>query len=127
MNCFNHQTVSAIGNCKACAKGLCIDCATDLGHGLACKGLHEERVNDLEMIISKNATAFKDASKNIYIMPVFYLFMGLVFCGYSIYNGGSITEFSFVMGAGFIVFGTILLVRNRKIFSDKTSTSNKTK
>ena len=69
------------------------------------------------MIISKNATAFKDASKNIYIIPAFYIFMGLVFGGYSIYNGRGFTELSFVMGVGFIFFGVLLLVRNRKIFS----------
>ncbi len=116
MNCFNHQTTPAIGLCKACSRGLCSDCATDLDHGLACTGTHEERVNDLEMIISRNATAFKDASKNIYIVPVFYIAMGLIFGGYSLYEGRGVSHFSFVLGAGFIIFGVVLLVRNRKIF-----------
>ena len=117
MNCFNHVDVAAIGACKACSRGLCLKCATDLGHGIACKGIHEDRVEDLELIISKNATAFKDASKNLYILPAFYLFMGLIFSGYSLYRHGSFTEFSFVLGLGFIFFGLIFLVRNRKIFS----------
>lgn len=120
MNCFNHQTAPAIGSCKACNRGLCSDCATDLGHGLACKHVHEDRVKDLEMIISKSATAYKDASKNIYIVPVFYLFMGLVFAGYSLFEGNGFTDFSFVLGLGFILFGVILFIRNRKIFSKET-------
>ena len=42
MNCFNHPNVPAVGICKACQKGLCKECAVDLGHGIACKGHHEE-------------------------------------------------------------------------------------
>ena len=38
MNCFNHNTVPAVGSCKACCKGLCADCACELEIGLACKG-----------------------------------------------------------------------------------------
>ena len=37
MNCFNHPGVPAVGICKVCQKGLCIECAVDLEHGIACK------------------------------------------------------------------------------------------
>jgi len=36
MNCFYHPQVSAVGICKYCQKGLCTECAVDLGHGMGC-------------------------------------------------------------------------------------------
>lgn len=44
MNCFYHPTAVAVGTCKSCNKGLCRECAVDLGKGLACKGRCEEDV-----------------------------------------------------------------------------------
>jgi hypothetical protein len=44
MRCFNHVDREAIGFCKACCKGLCPECAVDLGFGLSCRGEHEKRV-----------------------------------------------------------------------------------
>ncbi len=117
MNCYNHPEITAVGNCKACSKGVCSDCATDLGHGLACKGKHEQRVEDLEMIISKNVKAFADASKNQFLLPAFFFFMGLVFVGFALYQGEGFASFPVVMGFGFLLFGLIFLIRNRKIFS----------
>ncbi len=117
MNCFNHPETPAIGTCKACSRGLCTECAVDLEHGIACKNSHEERVQELEMIISKNVTAYTDAPKNIYILPAFYFFMGLVFLGYSLIKGRGVTDLLFIIGTGFIVFGIVFLIRNRKIFA----------
>jgi hypothetical protein len=48
MNCFNHPDVPAVGICKACQKGLCMECVVDLGHGIACKN-HREKVEILNL------------------------------------------------------------------------------
>lgn len=45
MKCFHHPGLEAVGICKVCGKGLCIGCAADLGHALACKGEHEAAVS----------------------------------------------------------------------------------
>ncbi|MDH5180304.1 MAG: hypothetical protein OEZ39_13425 [Gammaproteobacteria bacterium] len=119
MNCFNHPDKPAIGTCKACSKGLCMECATDLGHGLACKGIHETEVNNLNMIVSKSAEIYSAAPKNTMIAPFFYLFMGLVFAGFGYFSMGGVTDLPFVMGIGFIVFGIVVFVRNRAIFGVK--------
>ena len=116
MNCFNHPETPAIGICKACSKGLCLACATDLGYGIACKAKHEQRVDDLEMILSKNIQAFSDASKNQFIIPALFLFMGFVFAGFGLYKGEGLISIPVVIGGGFIFFGLLLLIRNRKIF-----------
>ncbi len=121
MNCFNHTDTAAIGTCKACNKGLCTDCATDLGHGIACKNQHEQRVQDLEMIISGNIRAFSDCSKDkLPLMPLFYFAMGVFFVAYPLYQGGSASDFVVLLGAGFIVFSLLLFVKTRRIYRAPT-------
>jgi len=46
MNCFYHPQTAAVGICKYCQKGLCTECAVDLGHGIGCKH-HQEEVREL--------------------------------------------------------------------------------
>ena len=82
MNCFNHPGTPAIGTCKACSKGLYKDCASDIGHGLACKDVHEAEVNDQHMIFAKNVKIYAAAPKNTLIAPFFAIFMGIVFAIY---------------------------------------------
>lgn len=116
MNCFNHADRSATGSCKYCGKGLCPECVSDLGHGLACKNAHEQEVENLHMIISKNIKIYSSASTHTLIVPIFYLFLGVVFAGFGYFSKRGITDFSFIMGVGLIVFAIVVFTRNRKIF-----------
>ena len=122
MNCFNHPQTSAIGICKACSKGLCIECATDLGHGLACRNKHESMVETYNEIIMKNAKVYSSAPKNIYLAPAFYLFMGLAFSGFALNSAQGMHSLGFVLGVGFIVFGIVSYVKAKALFSDKPTT-----
>lgn len=36
MNCYRHPSRPAVGSCKACSKGLCLECGRDTKNGLAC-------------------------------------------------------------------------------------------
>ncbi len=54
MNCYYHQNKVAIGICKYCQRGLCSDCAAHAGDSLACKNLHEEQVQSMELLMQKN-------------------------------------------------------------------------
>jgi len=116
MNCFIHTDKAAVGICKACNKGVCPECATDLGHGLACKGVHEEMVETYNTIIQGNAKAYENVGKNSLILPIFYLFMGLVFAGYGYFSKQGMTGLPFVLGIGFIVFAVISFIRNQATF-----------
>jgi hypothetical protein len=62
MNCFYHHTIVAVGVCKSCGKGLCPECAADLGKGIACKGHCENEVQSVIRLIDFNA-AMVDAKK----------------------------------------------------------------
>ena len=51
MKCYYHQARDAVGLCKSCNKGLCSDCATDVGNGLACRDRCEEQVRVLNTVV----------------------------------------------------------------------------
>jgi hypothetical protein len=119
MRCFNHGDVEAVGTCKACAKGLCHECATDLGHGLSCKGEHEAVVQAYKDILDRNARAAAAARKNIAIAPIFYIFMGAVFVVYGISSHEGVGSLTFVLGCGFLAFGVVVFVRARKALIGK--------
>ena len=119
MNCFNHMDISAVGTCKACSKGICSDCATDMGHGLACKGVHEEMVETYNTIIQGNAKVYKNAGTNTLIGPLFYLFMGLIFAGFGFFSNKGVAGLPFILGVGFVVFGVICFIRNKETFGNQ--------
>lgn len=118
MKCFNHTDKDSVGICKACSKGLCLECATDLGHGLACKGVHETEVENVNTVISKNIDAIESAPKNALILPAFFLLFGLIFAGYGYFSKQGITGFSFILGIAFIGFAIVTFVRSRALLND---------
>lgn len=118
MKCYTHSGVDAVGSCKACGKGICHECATDLGHGLACTGVHETRVENLNTIISKNIDAMEAAPKNLLILPVFYLVMGMVFAYFGYASGRGISALASMLGIAFTVFAIVMFVRNRALYRD---------
>jgi hypothetical protein len=61
MRCYYHRDRDAVGLCKSCGKGLCEDCQTDLGAGLACKGRCEDSVHGLIALVQHNVRAVPTA------------------------------------------------------------------
>jgi hypothetical protein len=120
MNCFNHPDKAAVGTCKACHKGICPDCAADLGFGLACRGVHEQRVTEVEELISRNARIQTTAGSVRYLNPLFLLFMGAVFAGYGLMNGRG-SKFLVLLGVGFFVYGVYAFLANLKAFAKTES------
>lgn len=72
------------------------------------------------MIITKNAQVYSAAPKNLLVMPFFYLFLGVVFAAFGAASRRGITDLTFILGVGFIVFGVVLFVRNRATFRNGT-------
>jgi len=54
MDCFNHIDRPAVGICKHCNKGLCPDCSTDTGAGIACTATRIEEVESVNRLIASN-------------------------------------------------------------------------
>jgi len=79
MRCFYHHDLDAVAACKNCGRGLCPDCASDVGDGLACRGRCEEEVRALNRVIARNKTAYEKTSDAYARTALFYGAVGLVF------------------------------------------------
>ena len=113
MKCFYHTDRDAVGICKACNKGICRECAEDLGHSIACKNSCIEKAECIEHIIDNNSVTFKTHSKNVFFMPSFFGFMGAVMLVVGLQKS-DLMNFSVVMGLGFIFFGVLMFFINKK-------------
>jgi len=51
MRCFYHSDQEAVGICKNCHRGICIECFQEVGDGLACKGRCEPQVEKLNTLL----------------------------------------------------------------------------
>jgi hypothetical protein len=127
MKCFNHSESDAIGLCKHCSKGICPACAIDTGDGLACEGKCAEQVRAVNRLIANNVKATKAFKFGRYLMPVFFISMGLVITWSAFFGTRSFKSID-LMGCIFIVMGIIYLVYNIKVvnsFDNNTSAPKK--
>jgi hypothetical protein len=107
MKCFRHGDVYAVGTCRACNKGLCHDCAADLGHALACKDECEEKAELLQSIVKNNFAGLEAQRRNRYFMPAFFGFIGIASLIFGL-NRGLDFNYAVAIGAGFLVFAFVL-------------------
>lgn len=113
MKCFYHQESDAIGICKKCQKGLCSECATDLEHGIACKGKHEKEAGEIEALISRNIKAVPLQAASVSVTNFQYLFIGAIFAGYGFYQNNL---FLILFGGAVVAYWLYLRVYNLNLF-----------
>lgn len=113
MKCFRHAELEAVGTCKVCSKGLCPDCAADLGHSIACRGSCEAAAGRLEAIIQQSTVTARSQKRNRYLAPTFLAVMGLTFLAFGLKDGPDL-NLGTALGSGFLVYAVIhsLAVRN---------------
>jgi hypothetical protein len=70
MGCFYHHDKEAVGFCKSCGKALCVECAVDLGKGLACRNRCEESVRAIIELIDRNIERMKGPGKAPVVAPI---------------------------------------------------------
>ena len=125
MNCFNHPERIAIGSCKACCRGLCMECAADLGHGLACKNRHEKTVEMHNMIVERSARMVTRAPKGSFLLPVFFVFVGIGLSAMVFFTDRRASGWDYLVSIGFVVFGVILLIYvrayNRRVYGNQAN------
>ena len=93
MKCYYHNESDAVGFCKACTKGLCTECAVDVGYGLACKDTCEDQVRAVNANIERGKKGYKLTAGAMAILGIVLLLMG-----------------SFRSYADFIFFGIVCLL-----------------
>ncbi|MCP3166397.1 hypothetical protein [Myxococcus qinghaiensis] len=73
MNCFQHAPVAAVGLCKNCQRGICLECLTDLGDGLACRNRCEQKVQALNTLLNRSPGVYSAAGSGYRIVGAMLL------------------------------------------------------
>ena len=125
MRCFYHQDREAVGSCKSCGKGLCPDCAADVGKGLACRGRCEEDVRAVVALVERNikfspqtARILESSRKIRSTAATFNLVTGAIFIVWGLTD---VERFSFiiVLGVCFSAYGVFALLQGRRLAKDR--------
>ena len=106
MNCFYHADKAAVGVCKACGRGICADCAADIGDAIACKGRCEAKAR---VIVESFSNTVKTANTQLRRNMWFSLASGVLF----ICLGCSFGDATFAVI--FVLLGIVFILRG--IFS----------
>jgi hypothetical protein len=126
MKCFYHRNLDAIGNCKSCGKGLCPDCAVDLGRGLACRNKCEEDARALIALIEHNITMYPKSAKLLEPSQralaetegiptraaIFNVVIGAIFLFGGLINPKKLA-FLIIGGICFLIYGAISFFKSR--------------
>ena len=132
MRCFYHQDREAIGSCKSCGKGLCPECAVDLGKGLACRGrceadaqaviqLIEQNVRHMEVVeraLQGRRSVLQQNTSTRYATGLFLAVAGAIF---SIFGAADLENFAFAFALGIacLIFGIYWIILGRRFAKDK--------
>jgi len=119
MKCAGHPESDAIGICLACARGVCDQCAVDLGRALACKDRCEPEVRRLldlrDFSFSQPSTqsAILGRTKRAYTRSgVFFVFLGGVFALWGYFYAQA--QFLAILGIVFACYGLWQIVAARR-------------
>lgn len=121
MKCFNHDGRDAVGTCKSCGKGVCRECAVDMGKGLACRDRCEKDVSNVISLIDQNIhfspvgkTVMGNVRKNTYVQASFLLAAGVVFFLTGL-GTGRVAELPGLLGMVFLIYGCYVLWRGLRL------------
>ena len=113
MKCFYHHDQDAVGVCRNCLKGICPQCAVEIGEGIACRDTCEEKAKDIAKLLSTNVNAHKGLKTGRFIGPLFAMISGVIFIGWNWYCKDSLS-FTGMLGITFFAIGVIQLIYNLK-------------
>ncbi|HOX03876.1 MAG TPA: hypothetical protein P5555_09135 [Candidatus Paceibacterota bacterium] len=121
MHCFYHREQEAVGSCKSCGKGLCPECAIDLGKGLACRGRCEADVQAVIDLVDRNIRLQPAANRLIQgggsvriASALFFMATGAVFLFYGLTSDREM-PMVLVLGVCFLAYGLFYLLWSRAI------------
>lgn len=129
MNCYIHRDLSSVGICKSCGRGLCPECATEVGEGLSCPGRCEPRVQILNTMIERNAQIITTTNRSFKSAAFFSITMGAAFFIFGAYlyssHSGFSAYFLMVLGALYAIYGFLRLRRGNHYPVDATDDKTK--
>ncbi|SRR6266851_8887872 len=117
MKCFYHYDRDAVGSCKSCDKGLCAECAIDLGKGLACRDQCEDEVKAIMALVAENirmagkTPALLRKNRHSYLWSgAYYMVAGAVFLAWGLSTEPRL-DFVIAIGGVGLAFGVVTVVR----------------
>ena len=123
MKCYYHQGQDAVGVCRHCLKGICRECATDFGDGIACVNKCEEKAKATARLISTNIHAQQGLKFGKFIGPSFAILMGIIFIAWGWYCN-EMLGFTGGMGILFFVIGALQMLYNIKYIKTQSNKSS---
>ena len=118
MNCYYSPDQPAVGLCKSCLRGLSKEYATDVGDGLACKGICETRARKINLMVDSNSKVITVANAQLKKNASFSIVSGVLFGALGFFMGlpsGQPTAVIFgLLGLLFIVRGISGYARSSK-------------
>ena len=120
MRCFYHGDVEAVAVCKSCGRGVCHDCASEVGTGTACRNRCETDVEALNAIIERSKSVYHKTSAIYRRNAYFFILLGLVFVGLSFFLGADgQPNLPLLVPTAFFFVAAILQLVNARRFSEK--------
>ena len=119
MKCYYHNERDAVASCKSCNRGLCPDCAVEVGNGLACRNRCENQVEAINQVSLKNQRALGRSRKFSLGMALLFGVIGVVVMvmGFSLI--GKVGLYGYIvpviLGAGSIVMAFINFYKAKKL------------
>ena len=114
MQCYHHPQQAAVGVCKNCSKGICLECAVDEGYGLACRQSCTSEVKALWQIIQRNKDVYQKTAAVYLRGAILYALMALIFAffPYLYPSVGSELRYLFFGMGGVMLVGSIVNLIN---------------
>ncbi len=110
MKCYYHPQVDAVGICKHCHKGLCTECAVDVGGGLACQTSNNDCQAEVKFAVQSfaaNKRRYLALGKAYSQWALLIAVPGLTFTLFGLSNAGGDM---YLVAAALLPIGIILLL-----------------
>ncbi len=86
MDCFYHPGTHAVGICKYCGRGVCVEDAAMIEDTLACRDRHEEKVRGFILMESRGILNARRMAAGFLRNAIFYGLVGFLFSGFGYYQ-----------------------------------------
>ena len=122
MKCFNHNNNDAIGICKHCQKGICVDCITLVKGSVSCQGACEQEVAAYNYMMEQGKKVYKNLGKQWGPSVVINGIGGTLFLGFGLYNIEQPSS-SLLIGIGTIMLiaGVMSFAQGKRMGESKAS------
>jgi hypothetical protein len=112
MKCYYHPERDGVAVCKACGRGVCLECAKESEETVACQQSCIDSLKKRTDLFSRQAAHLKNMKRISILGSFFSIGMGILFIYFSYQGYGLVYEFIFVLGIGFTVYGVVAQLAN---------------